>query len=110
MPTTYVKPREGGRVRMPERDSTVMPSHGAWIEVTDYYQRLLLADDIALADPPKAQETGAPPQPGPSSWTVTSAHDGAVYDVTVSYEVSPDPAAQGTTVTPGPLTVALTQH
>ena len=54
--------------------------------------------------------SGAPPQPGPSSWTVTSAHDGAVYDVTVSYEVSPDPAAQGTTVTPGPLTVALTQH
>ena len=41
---------------------------------------------------------------------MTSAHDGAVYDVTVSYEVSPDPAAQGTTVTPGPLTVALTQH
>lgn len=54
--------------------------------------------------------SGAPPQPGPTSWAVTSAHDGAVYDVTVSYEVSPDPAAQGTTVTPGPLTVALTQH
>ena len=54
--------------------------------------------------------SGAPPQLGPSSWTVSSAHDGAVYDVTVSYEVSPDPAAQGTTVTPGPLTVALTQH
>ena len=52
----------------------------------------------------------APPQPGPSSWTVTSAHDGAVYDVTVSYEVSPDPAAQGTTVTPAPLKVALTHH
>ena len=54
--------------------------------------------------------SGAPPQPGPTSWAVTSVHDGAVYDVTVSYEVSPDPAAQGTTVTPGPLTVALTQH
>ncbi|TDL39032.1 hypothetical protein [Kocuria rosea] len=54
--------------------------------------------------------SGALPQPGPTSWTVTSAHDGAAYDVTVSYEVSPDPAAQGTTVTPGPLTIALTQH
>jgi alternate signal-mediated exported protein len=51
-----------------------------------------------------------PPSPAPSSWTVTSAHDGAAYDVTVSYEVSPDPAAQGTTVEPGPLTVVLTQN
>lgn len=54
--------------------------------------------------------SGALPSPGPSSWTVTAAHDGAAYDVTVSYEVSPDPAAQGTTVAPGPLTVALTQN
>lgn len=56
---------------------------------------------------------GAPapsPGPGPSSWTVTGAHDGAAYDVTVSYEVVPDPAAQDTTVEPGPLTVALTQN
>jgi alternate signal-mediated exported protein len=51
-----------------------------------------------------------PPSHGPSSWTVTAAHDGAAYDVTVSYEVSPDPSAQGTTVEPGPLTVALTQN
>lgn len=50
------------------------------------------------------------PGPGPSSWTVTAAHDGAAYDVTVSYEVGPDHSAQGTTVEPGALTVALTQN
>ena len=51
-----------------------------------------------------------PPGPGPSSWTVTAAHDGAAYDVTVSYDVSPDPSAEGAIVEPGPLTVALTQN
>ncbi|KUG52096.1 hypothetical protein AVL61_07015 [Kocuria rosea subsp. polaris] len=56
---------------------------------------------------------GAPPMdpgPAPSSWTVTAAHDGAAYDVTVAYEVSADPSAQGTTVDPGHLTVALLQN
>jgi alternate signal-mediated exported protein len=56
---------------------------------------------------------GAPapsPGPGQASWTVTAAQDGAAYDVTVSYEVSPDPSAQGATVEPGPLTVALVQN
>ncbi|MFF0989272.1 hypothetical protein [Kocuria nitroreducens] len=52
----------------------------------------------------------ASPGPGPSSWTVTAAHDGAAYDVTVTYEVSPDPSAQGAAVDPGSLTVALTQN
>ncbi|GAA1753286.1 hypothetical protein [Kocuria aegyptia] len=53
-----------------------------------------------------------PPSPGPgtSSWTVTAAHDGAAYDVTVAYEVAPDPSAQGVTVEPGPLTVTLAQN
>lgn len=51
-----------------------------------------------------------PLSPGPSSWAVTAAHDGGAYDVTVSYEISPDPSAQGRTVEPGPLTVALTQN
>ncbi|MFI7741955.1 hypothetical protein [Kocuria rhizosphaericola] len=50
------------------------------------------------------------PGPGPSSWTVTAAHDGAVYDITVSYDVSPDPSVQGATVAPGLLAVALTQN
>ncbi|MEX5299014.1 hypothetical protein RCG67_09570 [Kocuria sp. CPCC 205292] len=56
---------------------------------------------------------GAPPMdpgPAPSSWTVTAAHDGAAYDVTVAYEVSAAPSAQGTTVDPGPLTVSLLQN
>lgn len=50
------------------------------------------------------------PGPGPASWTVTAAQDGATYDITVAYDVSADPSAQGTTVEPGPLTVALTQN
>lgn len=63
MPRTYVKPREGGRVRMPERNSMVMPPEGAWIEVSDYYQRLLLAEDIEPTPPPSAPPvTDAPPQ------------------------------------------------
>ncbi|GEO95365.1 hypothetical protein [Kocuria turfanensis] len=51
-----------------------------------------------------------PPGAGPSTWTVTAAQDGAVYDVTVSYDVPADPAVQGTALAPGPLTVALTQN
>ncbi|MFC4904752.1 hypothetical protein [Kocuria oceani] len=50
------------------------------------------------------------PGPGPSAWTVTAAQDGAVYDITVSYDVPADPSAQGTALAPGPLTVALVQN
>ncbi|MGX5358053.1 hypothetical protein [Kocuria sp. KH4] len=41
---------------------------------------------------------------------MTEAQDGAVYDVTVSYDVPADPSAQGTALAPGPLTLALTQN
>lgn len=55
-----------------------------------------------------------PAQPGlgaaASTWTVTSAHDGAVYDVTVHYELRADAAPTAGPVALGPLTVALTQN
>lgn len=52
MPTIYVKPAPGGRVRMPERGSRPMPAEGAWVPRVDYYERLLISGDVAICEPP----------------------------------------------------------
>jgi hypothetical protein len=52
MPMIYVKPRAGGRVRMPERHSRVMPEEGAFVPRIDYYERLLICGDVAICEPP----------------------------------------------------------
>jgi hypothetical protein len=48
----FVKPRAGGRVRMPERQSQVMSASGAWVPRDHYYERLLIAGDVVEAKPP----------------------------------------------------------
>ena len=48
MPMIYVKPAPGGRVRMPERHSRVMPEQGAFVPRIDYYERLLISGDVVL--------------------------------------------------------------
>lgn len=52
----YVKPRIGGRVRMPERNFAPMGEGGARVPLTDYYQRLITGGDLmevdVTADPP----------------------------------------------------------
>lgn len=64
MTAIFVKPAPGGRVRMPERNSVPMPETGAWVERTDFYERLLIGGDVVECDPPKpeaptAHETSA---------------------------------------------------
>jgi Protein of unknown function (DUF2635) len=46
MQTVFVKPAKGGRVRMPERNSKVMPDKGMTVPRNDYYTRLLAAGDV----------------------------------------------------------------
>lgn len=52
MTSIYVKPRAGGRVRMPERNYLPMPEAGAWVPRHDYYERLLIGGDVVITDPP----------------------------------------------------------
>lgn len=52
----YVKPAEGGRIRMPDRDSTVMPAEGQLVPRIDYYERLIISGDVAICEPPKADK------------------------------------------------------
>jgi hypothetical protein len=59
----YVKPAAGGRVRMPERSSRVMPPEGAWVPRVDYYERLLICSDVAICDPPAPSEPEAKKKP-----------------------------------------------
>ncbi|GGG65435.1 hypothetical protein GCM10011374_31600 [Kocuria dechangensis] len=56
---------------------------------------------------------GAPPLGGTgaeNTRTVTAAHHGASYDVTVTYHVPAGALAEGTSVDPVPLTVTLAQN
>lgn len=56
----FVKPAEGGRIRMPDRDSTVMPAEGKLVPRIDYYERLLITGDIIQSDPPPS--ASSPPE------------------------------------------------
>lgn len=67
MPTIYVKPSPGGRIRMPERNFMPMPAEGAWVSRVDYYERLLIGGDVAICDPPTAEEPAAAPAPDPET-------------------------------------------
>lgn len=64
MTDIFVKPAPGGRVRMPERGSQVMPEGGAHVPDTPYYQALLAAGDVVLADVPSQQPAKQVGQPG----------------------------------------------
>jgi hypothetical protein len=52
MPIVYVKPREGGRIRMPDRNFTVMPATGMLVERDMFYERLIISGDLAVCEPP----------------------------------------------------------
>lgn len=51
--TLYVKPKEGGRIRQPDRNGDVMPDGGARVPRNGYYERLLISQDIVEAEPPE---------------------------------------------------------
>jgi hypothetical protein len=52
MSVIFVKPREGGRVRMPDRNFRPMKATGEWVPTIDYYNRLVLVGDLIETDPP----------------------------------------------------------
>lgn len=66
----YVRPKAGGRVRMPERNFTPMDAKGATVPRIDYYERLIIGGDLEITDPPAEasaparEEQPAPPPPG----------------------------------------------
>lgn len=65
MPMIYVTPAKGARVRMPERNSSVMAQGGAWVPRTVHYEHLLACGDVVLAAPPASDRDVAPTaQPG----------------------------------------------
>lgn len=51
----FVKPAEGGRVRMPDRNSNVMPVEGALVPRTVYYERLIMTKELEV-DEAKTKE------------------------------------------------------
>jgi hypothetical protein len=73
MPIVYVKPCDGGRVRMPERNFAPMPAEGANVERDgDYYNRLIVAGDLVIIEPPSAPDVTADvaefaPEPQPDA-------------------------------------------
>lgn len=69
----FVTPHKGARVRMPERNSTVMEEQGAWVPRTVHYEHLLAAGDIVLSDPQPAMPGTEVPVPALAA-RATSAH------------------------------------
>lgn len=57
----YVRVRPGGRVRMPDRKFRPMAAEGAWVPRVDFYERLIITEDLVVGDPPAA--AAAPTEP-----------------------------------------------
>ncbi|CUT12538.1 hypothetical protein BF49_3618 [Bradyrhizobium sp.] len=53
----YVRPRPGGRVRMPDRNFMPMDAKGATVPRIDYYERLIISGDVEICDPPVAEHS-----------------------------------------------------
>ena len=70
MNVVYVKPRPGGRVRMPDRNFKPVDPNGDWVPRIDYYERLIITGDLIVTDPPAPSppqsEPSEPPQGGSS--------------------------------------------
>lgn len=47
----FVTPAAGARVRMPEKNSVVMPKKGSWVPRSVHYEGLLSSGDVVMADP-----------------------------------------------------------
>lgn len=60
--TVYVKPKEGGRVRQPERGSRVMPAEGALVPRNGYYTRLIMAGDVVVGTAPEKPKAVPAPE------------------------------------------------
>lgn len=67
MPMIHVTPAEGARVRMPERQSTVMPPDGAWVPRTVHYEHLLSVKDVSLTEPQPPFPNAAPAAVDPTA-------------------------------------------
>lgn len=67
MQVVFVKPAEGGRVRMPDRGGNVMPAEGMLIPRNAYYERLIITGDLVVDEGKTAEheQKSAPPAPEP---------------------------------------------
>lgn len=59
MDTVFVKPREGARVRQPERGGRVMPSAGSFVPRNAFYERMIATGEILLSEPIKKLKASA---------------------------------------------------
>ena len=67
--TFYAKPREGGRVRMPDRGFKPMKPAGEHVPAIDYYNRLVITGDLILCDPPEPSAPAVEDDPTPNPET-----------------------------------------
>lgn len=44
----FVKPADGGRVRMPDRNSNVMPAEGMLVPRNVYYERMIITGELIV--------------------------------------------------------------
>lgn len=72
MTMIFVTPRAGARVRMPDRNSAVMPSAGYWVPRTVHYETLISCGDIIVSDPQPAQP-GVEADPAPAETEAKAA-------------------------------------
>ena len=85
MDIVYVTPKEGGLVRMPDKNSMPMPKEGTFVPRSIYYERLIATGDVILDEkrkfePPKAdapevvhQDAGPAVTAAPASQSKKSA-------------------------------------
>lgn len=74
MSSVFVKPRAGGRVRMPERNFRPMEKEGEFVPRNAFYERLIICGDVVVTEPPKpAPAAIAPPAETPATETPPAA-------------------------------------
>lgn len=60
MDTVFVKPKNGARIRQPERNGAVMPDGGATVPRDGYYERLIISGDVVVSEEPVAKRSPYP--------------------------------------------------
>jgi hypothetical protein len=57
--TVFVKPREGARIRQPERRGRILPAQGGLVPRDAYYDRLITSGDVIPAEATKKPKAAA---------------------------------------------------
>lgn len=72
----FVKPADGARIRMPDRNSNVMPAEGMLVPRNVYYERMIVTGELIVDDDQTSQfelderarkeKSGEPASPPPA--------------------------------------------